>query len=99
MTSRYRLRAAFTLFLTVLAGSTIFFRWAEGWDWVDAYYFSVVTMATVGYGDIAPSTAVGKIGATVLIMVGIGILAVFLQSLAERMVEARARRMDGKRKD
>lgn len=44
----------------------------EGWSFLDAVYFSVVTMATVGYGDIHPVTSAGKIMVMVLIISGVG---------------------------
>ncbi|HYD47130.1 MAG TPA: ion transporter [Terriglobales bacterium] len=39
-------------------------------------YWAVVTMTTVGYGDIAPRTAVGQILASALMIVGYGIIAI-----------------------
>lgn len=64
--------------------STIFFRTVEGWDWIDAYYYTVVTVATVGYGDFTPQTPLGKIGATVVIMLGIGLFSTFITMLLKR---------------
>lgn len=67
-----------TLVLIVAAG-TVFFRWAEGWSWLDAYFFTVVTLSTVGYGNLVPATALGKIGTTVFIFVGLGVFVVAVQ--------------------
>jgi voltage-gated potassium channel len=39
-------------------------------------YWAVVTMTTVGYGDIAPATVLGKILASVVMILGYGIIAV-----------------------
>jgi len=39
-------------------------------------YWAVVTMTTVGYGDIAPATLLGKMLASVVMIVGYGIIAV-----------------------
>jgi voltage-gated potassium channel len=39
-------------------------------------YWSIVTMTTVGYGDIAPQTALGKILASAIMILGYGIIAV-----------------------
>jgi voltage-gated potassium channel len=63
----------------IVAGGTVFFRWAEGWSWIDSYFFTVVTLSTVGYGNLVPATALGKIGTTVFIFVGLGVFAVTIQ--------------------
>jgi voltage-gated potassium channel len=67
-----------TLALIILAG-TVFFRHVEGWSWLDSYFFTVVTLSTVGYGSLVPATAIGKIGTTVLIFLGLGVFAVVIQ--------------------
>lgn len=69
-----------TLAILVLVG-TVFFAHAEGWSWLDAYFFTVVTLSTVGYGNIVPVTVAGKIGTTVFIFVGLGIFAVVVQQI------------------
>lgn len=63
----------------VIAGGTVFFKLVEGWSWLDAYFFTVVTISTVGYGSLVPATAAGKIGTTVFIFVGLGVFAVAIQ--------------------
>ena len=40
--------------LVTLVGGTIFYSTIEGWSVVDAFYFSVTTLTTVGLGDLAP---------------------------------------------
>ena len=67
-----------SLLLIVVSG-TVFFRFVEGWSWLDAYFFTVVTLSTVGYGSLVPATAMGKIGTTVFIFVGLGVFAVAIQ--------------------
>jgi hypothetical protein len=51
--------------------SIIFFHTVEGWNYLDAAYFTTVTIATVGYGDFTPQTPLGKIGVMVLIFTGV----------------------------
>lgn len=80
----------------VLAAGTVFFRYVEGWSWLDAWFFTVVTVSTVGYGNLVPETATGKIGATVLIFCGIGVIAVAIGQIAERIVARRTRRGGGR---
>jgi voltage-gated potassium channel Kch len=59
--------------ITLLIGTTVY-HYVEHLAWVDAYYFSVVTLATVGYGDFAPHTTFGKLFTRFYIFVGVGIL-------------------------
>lgn len=68
--------------LAVIAGSTVFFHFLEGWSWVDSYFFTMVTISTVGYGELVPATNVGKLATTALIFVGLGVFAVAIQQFA-----------------
>lgn len=73
----------------LIAGSTVFFHLVEGWSWLDAYFFTVVTLSTVGYGSLVPATAIGKIAATVLIFTGLGLFALAIQLFTRYHVERR----------
>ncbi len=80
--NQYRFLAVLAL-VTIITGS-IFYHVVEHLKWLDAVYFSVVTLATVGYGDIVPKTDLGKIFTVFYILVGIGIIAAFASSLVSR---------------
>lgn len=82
-------RTLISMVAGIIAIGTVFFRYVEGWSWVDAYFFSVVTLSTVGYGSLVPATALGKIGATVFIFVGLGIFAVAIQQFGAYAVRRR----------
>jgi voltage-gated potassium channel Kch len=74
---------------------TVAYHFLEGWSFLDSLYFSVVTLATVGYGDFHPTTAPAKLFTVGYILVGIGILAAFASELtkfrkAERLGERMA---------
>lgn len=58
-------------FLIIMICGTIGFMTTEGLSPTDAFYFTIVTVATVGYGDIHPSSLSGKILAMVLIACGV----------------------------
>jgi voltage-gated potassium channel len=77
------------MLLLIIAGGTVFFHHVEGWSWLDSYFFTVVTLSTVGYGELVPATAMGKIGTTVFILVGLGIFAVAIQQFGAFAVKKR----------
>lgn len=74
-----RARTLVALMLIVIASGTVFFRFVEGWSWIDSYFFTVVTLSTVGYGNLVPASVLGKIGTTVFIITGLGIFAAAIQ--------------------
>lgn len=57
---------------------TVVYRLVEHMSWLDAYYLSVVTLTTVGYGDLSPQTAFGKVFTTFYIFSGVGILTTYI---------------------
>lgn len=86
-----------TIILTLLSliiGSTVFFHYVEGWSWLDSYFFTVVTISTVGYGQLVPATAIGKIATTILIFVGLGVFAVAIQRFAHFHMSKREEHTD-----
>lgn len=68
-------RGLMALLLVLLAGSTYFYAEVEGWSIIDSLYFSVMTMATIGYGDLAPTTPLSKIFTIVFAILSIGAFA------------------------
>ena len=54
---------------------------------IEGVWWALVTLTTVGYGDIAPVTAGGRITAAVLMLSGIGVLAFITASIAAYFVE------------
>lgn len=92
-----RLTAAILGLLAILVASgTAFFHFVEGWSLLDSYFFTVVTLSTVGYGNLVPVTVLGKVGTTVLIFLGIGVFALAIQHVGDRAVHRRAKRIERK---
>ncbi len=71
---------------------TIFFNRAEGWGWLDSLYFCVVTLATIGYGDLVPTTEMGKAFTIVYALLGLGIIATFASMLARERFDMASKR-------
>ncbi len=49
------------LFGLIITGGAYTYHFSEGWPLLDSFYFVVVTITTIGYGDLVPSTSVGKL--------------------------------------
>ena len=79
------------VFFTLLTG-TIFYSLQEGWSLVDALYFSVTTLTTVGLGDLAPTTTIGKFFTVAYIFSGLGLIAGFITTIGTETLSRRARR-------
>lgn len=70
----------FTTLIVICIG-TVVYHFLEGWSWLDALYFSFITLTTVGFGDFAPQTDMGKIFTIFYIVVGIGIILAFVNTI------------------
>jgi voltage-gated potassium channel Kch len=77
-----------SLALAAIGSGTIFYWLVEGLSPVDSLYFSVMTLATVGYGDYTPQTAAGKLFTVVYVLLGVGILLAFLTTLATEVMKS-----------
>jgi len=75
-------RGLFWSVLALLIIGSIFYRNVEGWSWIDSFYFTVVTLTTVGYGDFSPETDIGKLFTVLYIIMGLGLLSSFIIKLA-----------------
>lgn len=79
-------RIAIILAILITISSGII-AWVESISLIDSFWWSIVTLTTVGYGDIAPATAIGRVIAVINMFVGIGLLAALSASLASALVE------------
>lgn len=54
---------------------------------IDALYFCIVTMCTIGYGDIAPSSSAAKIFACLFVLVGFGFIDILLSGVVNYVLD------------
>jgi len=67
----------------LLLSGTIFYWSVEDWTLIQSLYFSVVTLTTVGYGDLSPTTDFSRIFTIIYILIGVGLLVAFASSIAK----------------
>lgn len=88
-----RLRVFLVVLLVVVVLAILGLMIIEDLSLADALYFTIVTVATVGYGDIHPATLGGKILAVVLIITGVGTFLGVLANATEIMLNRRERKV------
>ncbi len=73
----------FALFLSMifLFGGTFYFHNVESWSPVDSFYFSTMTLTTIGYGDFVPTLEASKIFVSIYAIFGIGVMLYLLGSI------------------
>jgi len=80
------LQASLLLLTSVLTGITGYML-IENYDYVDALYMSVITISTVGYGELNPLTDNGKIFTSLYIVLNLGIFAYVVSIFTTYLVE------------
>ncbi len=73
----------------VLLGTIFYWRF-EDWTIIQALYFSVVTLTTVGYGDLTRPPMESQIFTIVYILTGLGVLVALLSSVAQQYIRQKA---------
>ncbi len=74
----------------MLLVGTLVYHWLEGWSYLDALYFCVITLATVGYGDLTPTTPIAKVFTIFYVINGV----VILLSVFDRIRVVRSQRIE-----
>jgi len=87
----------FSGFTFILSGGTLGYMYLEGYPFTDALYLTIITVATVGYGDMVPHHPAGKLLTVVLVLVGVSFVMYMFSKIVEAMVEGGLREILGKR--
>ena len=82
--------SALLLYLTI---GTVGYAHAENWTYIDGFYFSVVTLTTVGYGDLAPTTPLMKALTCAYGMLGIAYIGAAMGILGSAFMEGVTKKM------
>jgi voltage-gated potassium channel len=90
-TTSLRFRIYITILVAVLFIGMVGLMVIESFSPLDAFYFLIVTIATVGYGDLHPLTPHGKMLVIVIILAGVGCFVGVISNAIEYMIEKRER--------
>jgi voltage-gated potassium channel len=87
----------FSLFLVFLYGIFIY-TFLEGWSLLDSFYQVIITLSTVGFGEIHQLSDQGRLHTSILICLGVGCFAYLIGSITQYLVEGRLEKFWEKRK-
>jgi len=90
-----RVRGILIFAFSMIAVATLTFWLLEGWSLLDAAFFSVVTISTVGYGELVPQTVLGKLFAMFYILVGLGVFVAAATAVADALLRRREQDSEG----
>ena len=98
---RARLILPLSVVLAVGTGGTLGYHWlwsAVGGTWLDALFMTVTTITTIGYGEVKPLDAAGRIFTMIIAIVGVGSLFYTFGVVMEYLVAVRLADPTGRRK-
>jgi voltage-gated potassium channel len=83
LVTKQRLTWILILVLCIITYGTIGFHFIEGQPWIVSFYWTFVTIGTVGYGDYSPKSSLGMFFTISLIIMGIGTFALAVESIVD----------------
>lgn len=87
-----------TILIFVIAFGTSGYMLIEKWDFSDAVYMTIITLTTVGYGEVRPLSSSGRVFTICLLIMGVGFVFYMFGTITQIMVEGQFRRLLGRRK-
>ncbi len=85
--ARITIAASSVVFLLLL-GSVVY-HYFEGFSWIDSFYFTAMTITTIGYGDHVPTMPFTKLFTVFIAFAGVGLVFYTITTLATEYVERR----------
>jgi len=92
------LKISICVLILLLSFGTFGYIAIEGWDMLDALYMTVITLGTVGFREVQPLSAPGKVFTMLLIFFGVSVIGYIVGSLAQIMFEGQFHRIIGRKK-
>jgi voltage-gated potassium channel len=95
-----RIIASVTVSVTIVAAVLIHFTDRQTFPNIgDSLWWAIQTVTTVGYGDLVPTSAAGRLVAALVMLIGIGFLTVITAAITSTFIETARKRMDGDTSD
>ena len=93
-----RIYFSVTALCLIVGLGTLGYHLIEGWTYFDSLYMTVITLATIGYGETHELTFHGRVFTLVLIVLGVSAVAFMLTMLTQILIETQVAAVFGRRK-
>lgn len=87
------LAVLFLIIILVASGTTVYHN-LEGWSYVDSFYFTSITVMTIGYGDFHPTKNTTKIFTVFFAFIGISLMLFSFTVVAETYIKHSQKRLE-----
>jgi voltage-gated potassium channel len=92
------LKISLFILLVLVSLGTLGYMSIERWRFLDAFYMTVITLATIGFEEVHPLSDAGRVFTILLIVVGVSVLGYTVGKLAQIMFEGEFQRFLGRKK-
>ena len=93
-TVKTEIMVAVSTLVGLIALGTISFHYLEGWTWVQCFYFSVITLTTVGYGDLYPTSDASRLFTAFYVLLGVSATLASIGIIGTNYIEKKVKKSE-----
>jgi len=92
------MRFSLLVIVAVALAGTLGYYTIEGWSLIDSFFMAVITLTTIGYGEVHPLDPYGKVFTILLILFGVGAVAFAVSNATRLVLEGELRNIVGRKR-
>lgn len=93
MSAENKLKPAITLLISLLLFGTLGYHFLEGWNFLDSFYMTLITISTIGYGEVHRLSQSGRLFTSLLIIFGVGTVGYAAGAFTQSVLEGQLRKL------
>jgi hypothetical protein len=93
----FKIRIIFGTLIFLVLGGTVLFHYLEpSFTWIQAFYFAVTTITTVGYGDLVPTNDLTRLAVSIYILFAVSLYVSLVTHFGAHYLEYTQRRVSSR---